>query len=132
MTINEAREVMYQLFATGWGNTTAYTFENEDYDPPALLPWARVSVLHEFAGQETLGAVGNRRFQRTGRVFVQINVPKNAGMSQLDGLLVKAKDIFEGVHSTVWFRDVMFSVLGTNGKWLAGLMEAQFYYDEVK
>ena len=131
----EAREAMYQAFATGWGVTSVFTFDNEILDPPDGAPWARFSVKHNAATQETLGKPGNRRFARFGSVFVQIFTLENTGIDTDDNLATIAQNIFEGsrlIGTTVRFLDVNAREVGLDGKWYQTVVEATFEYDETK
>ena len=134
-TLPEAREAIYEEFATGWGTLTEYTLDNEKFEPPKHDPWARVSVRHTDGGQETLGTVGSRKFSRTGSVFVQIFTPENSGLSGADALLPIARAIFEGsriTQTTIRFLNVVAREIGLDGKWYQTMVEAAFEYDETK
>ena len=53
-TLNEARGAIYAAFVAGWGATSAYTFDNENFDPPTEAVWARTTVRH---GSRASGSV---------------------------------------------------------------------------
>lgn len=135
-TMNQAREAIYKRFYDAWGLTTPFTFDNEDYVPTAnTANWVRLSVRHNASTQETLGATGNRRFLRSGSVFIQVFVQQDTGTSRNDQLVTQARAIYEGVSitgTTVRFRDVIVTETGPDGKWYQSLIEAQFDYDETK
>lgn len=136
-TQNEAREAVYGLFDTDWASRTPYHFDNDKpgFDEQTVDAWARVSMRHNDAGQETLGGSGNRKFARRGSVFVQVFVKTNTGTATMDGHTDAARAIFEGVRiagTTVRFLDVIVRETGPDGKWYQAVVEAQFEYDEIK
>ncbi len=135
-TITEAREAIYAAFATGWGTRCAYTFDNESFDPPTGADWVLVAVRHSASTQRSLGSVGNRKFRRAGRVFVQCFSPLDGGTAASDILSRAARNIFEGVSldpERVVFTDVVVREVGPTDDGLYQVnVEAAFTYDETK
>ncbi len=134
-TRGQAKQAIYLAFQTAWASETAFTFENENFDPPDESPWVRLSVQHTDAGQETLGSAGNRNFERIGSVLVQIYTLLNAGTERSDELVEKAVEIFEGKEfagTTVRFKDVAGRESGPTGRWYLAIVEADFVYIEKK
>ena len=136
-TLTQAREAIYLAFTTAWGSETQFTFDNEDFKPPKDEPWVRLAVRHENGEQETLGPVGNRKFERTGRVLIQVFAVEDAGTERSDELLTLARNTFEGVTlagTTVRFHGVTVREIGSTkkDKWFQTLVDAPFTYDETK
>jgi len=132
VTLNEAREAIYQRWVTG--NLTAnYTFANEKYSPPTDTTWARVTVNHEAGEQDSLGSVGNRKFLRRARLFVQLYSTVDSGTRALDLLADQVRDLFEGVSfSGLYFVSVDIRESGTDGEWYQVVVDAPFFYQETK
>jgi hypothetical protein len=134
---NEARAAIYTQFLDNWGATTAsYCMDNEDFKPNGRAPWVRLTVMHTGGNQHTLGAKGQRKFRRNGKLFIQVFVRKGEGLLAADTVLVKAYELFEGVSlagTTVCFTDARHREVGEdkNG-WFAILFEADFAYEETK
>lgn len=146
-TLNEARETIYARFVDEWVDgsdpLTPFCFDNESFDPPngddgRGAPWARCSVRSLFAGQETLGKAGNRKFMRTAIARIEIFVPPGEGTKNADTLLITGKDMFEGRSTpsgtTIRFNEVVPREIGIieNGRWHLSTIEASFEYDEIK
>lgn len=133
LTLNEAREAIYARWASEWGSTTPYQLDNEEFTPPADAPWARVVVRHRASGQETLGAVGSRRYQRGGSIFVQLFDLEGMGVQRLDGLAQPARAVFEGVSfSGIRVHDAVVREAGPDGRWYMVVIESFFDYEELK
>lgn len=134
-TLNEARERIYQEFVDGWGVTSAYTFDNEDFSPPVGTQWVRLAVRHLASLQESLGGVGARKFTRSGSVFVQVFVPLDEGVDGADNLLRVARGIFEGKHlhpEGLRFQAGIVTEVGPDQDWYQANLELPFNYTETK
>lgn len=137
MTLDEAKILILDHFTTAWGATSAITFENEDFKPDdeGGTKWIRVSVREMDSNQRTLGATGNRKFERLGSVFIQVFVKEGeGGTQQADVLAQTARGILEGTSSVT---DVCFFVgriitQEPDGYWHRVVVEVNFSYDETK
>lgn len=135
-TLNEARERIYQTFATEFVATSGrYTFDNTEYDPPEGLPWARLVVRHSGSNQECLGPVGRRKFERIGSVIVQVFVPLDSGTQEADTVSRAVRLIFEGrtlSPEAIRFTDCVVQEIGPDGAWYQQNVEAFFTYTETR
>ena len=133
VTLNAAREAIYLRWATQWAATTAYTFANEAYSPPTDTAWARLVVSHDAGEQDSLGAPGNRKFMRRGRVLIQLYDIVDNGLRSLDLLAATARTVFEGVQfSGLYFFSVDVRESGQDGEWYQLTVDAPFFYIETK
>lgn len=133
-TINEAREACYERWRSVWGSTTPYAFEGEVYTPPAADPHVLFRVLNTDSAQETLGAVGNRRFLRHASVVLTLKVQDGKGIKSLDVLAQQARAIFEGVSFSGlrFFAALPPREQPSDGKWKPTVVEIPFDYEERK
>lgn len=134
-TLAQAAQVIYTQFIAGWGATSAFTFDNEDgFVKPSGLPWARVTIRHETRAQESLGAIGRRKFEATGIVYVQCFSPLDSGRALADSLATVAQNIFEGktFPEQIRFTSAAILEVGPTEDWYQINVEAQFYYSETK
>lgn len=79
-------------------------------------PWARADIRLTGGEQATLGAVGQRRFERTGLLTVQVFIPLGEGVTRGTQLANVALNAFEGKASPggVWFRQCGIRYVGRN------------------
>lgn len=132
-TIEIARESIYQSFVTGWGSFTPSTLENEVFNPTTGVSYVRMVVRHDDRAQETLGAVGNRKFETDGRVVVQIFTPIDKGAGVADPIVEKVRSIFEGkTIDSIRYYIVNSRELNPDGKWNMVVAEVAFVYNETK
>jgi hypothetical protein len=136
-TLGQARERIYESFVTDWGATSAFTFDNEEFDPPTGTPWVRLAVRHTASNQETLGGIGQRKYERIGSVFVQCFTPLDSGVASADNLASIARAVFEGktlapAGEAIHFFDVVVREVGPDGAWYQINVEAFFTYHETK
>ena len=131
--IEVARESMYQAFVSGWDTFTTFTFENEDFTPPNSDSWVRMYVRHDDRNQETLGRVGNRKFESEGRIVVQIFTLLNKGAGAADPIVEKVRSIFEGkTINGIRYHIVNYRELDSDNKWHMVVAEVSFVYNETK
>jgi len=133
-TLNEARDAVYDRFASQWGTTSAYQLDNQDKKlDEGTVSWARLAVRQMDSAQNTLGPVGARRFRRSAMAFIQIFVPSNKGTKEGDDLAQTARAVFEGASfSGLDFTDGVIRETGPDGKWFQYVVEVKFDYDEIK
>ncbi len=136
MTIAEARTAVYQAFQTDWDAADAIaTYEGEAFKPPEPPdePWIRISMQFAAANQRTIGPVGLRRMRRAGTIFVQIFVPRDAGMTLADELSDLVKEIVEGeTIGEVHCYASTPRVVGTDEAWLQVNVSTPFDVDDVR
>lgn len=131
--LNAARQSIYQRFITEWANTSPFTFDNEKFDPPDTNPWVRLTVRHTGSVQETLGRIGNRKFNRSGSILIQVFIATNLGTETSDDLVTPARNIFEGASfNGVYANNSVVREVGIDGRWFQTIIETFFFYDEIK
>jgi hypothetical protein len=133
---NDARQTVYSTFKTGWEAAypaVPYVFDNETKDTKGLDEWVRVIVRHTSGGQDSLGAVGNRRYERRGLVLIQLYAAVNRGLLRLDELANTALGLFEGkTIDQVFFYDARPQEAPKEGQWARLNVIVEFTYDEIK
>lgn len=132
-TFFQATDAMAKRWATGWGSTTPYVFEGEQYRPSRGTSWCRVSIRHEAGEQTSQGAPTTRRFTRRGQVNIQVFTPSNGGTATGMQLAQQALDIFEGTtFSSIYFFDGQVEEIGLDGEWMQHLVSCSFDYQQIK
>lgn len=139
LTRAQARDEILGLFKATWDSLPAPVppVAYDDNAPPPTKgdqAWARVTLLHNDGDQQTLGGIGNRRFNRLGVVIVQVFTPYGGGSTKADVLVPVARDAFEGKSTPggVWFRHVREQDAGKSGQWQQTNVSAEYEYDEIK
>lgn len=140
MTINEAREIIYQYLVDSWSPPSPvvpYTFDEESYDSTGVSEYIRLFVRNSGRGQHSLGGTGQRVFRSRGYVLIQIFVQADRGLLRLDALGKTALDLFEGkTISQVAFHDGQYrerpDETRSDGTWRRGNVTVAFTYDEIK
>lgn len=133
-TLNEARAKIYSTFIAEYA-LSAFTFDNEDFDPPAGAPWVWLVVRHITSQQESLGGVGRRKFDRPALLIASVFVPLDQGTTAADNLVTAIRDIYEG--RTLTPENVRFNAgspreIGEDGSYFQMNVELQFSYTERK
>jgi hypothetical protein len=134
-TLNEARGAIYGAFKIGWGATTPFLFDNEKFDHPPGGVWVRLVVRHAARVQETLGSVGNRKFESFGSTIIQCFGPLDKGAEGVDTLAELAQSIFEGktlLPKNIRFTSAVITEIGPTDDDYQINCEAFFTYTETK
>lgn len=139
-TLIEAKQILYSAFVNLWGSETPYALGNDsavdgnDVDlADSKLPWVRVTVKNEDFKQKTQGPIGGRKFERNGRLLIQVFTLANTGTEKSDELSQKLVDGLEGVTFTgVCINNLTPREVGEDGKWYQILADGTFTYDEIK
>ena len=92
----ETTQTILAAWVNGWGSTTAFALDNEEFKPPKQGEWARFTIRDLAGGQASLGRVGARKFRRRFQVIIQCFTPLNVGQKRALELATIARDIFEG------------------------------------
>ena len=138
-----ANDLILKRFIAEWEDRTIFTFENSQFTPPGLgIPgdtsdvaaWTRVVVRGRESFQETIGATGNRKFQRKSEVFIQIFVPIDTGTGEANTLAQAAREIFEGVklNGDIHFGAGIVEPIGVSDRWFQVNVTVPFDYWETK
>jgi hypothetical protein len=136
-SIEAAREAIYGQFLN---NFTAIPSENirrdnvELENTPEAAPWCELVVRHISAEQESLGAVGQRKFRRIGTISVNIYVPTNTGLSQTDAIV---QDVIDSLEALTLPGQIRLNIAtaresGINGAWFVTVVETEFEYSETR
>ncbi len=133
-TLNEAKQAVNDRFKTLWGTKTTYSLPNEPFTQPTPdESWVRLTVLNVGGGQESLGKVGNRRFERRGIIIVNVFTPLEEGTFGGDTLASEVQTIYEGTKfDGITVNDSRIREKGVEDQWYHTIMEADFIYYEIK
>ena len=146
-TLDSARDEILGLFNVKWAADTpainegvAIPIEWQGVDsgspPDPNAPFCRVTVNHATGQQSTFGAVGERRFTRSGVVTVQIFAPLSAGggLSFAVKAAIIARNAYEGIgtDSGIWFRNARIQEIGPSETWHQINVVTDFFYDELR
>lgn len=102
VTINEAREAIYQAFDAGWGSRTLRHLEGLPFTEPGPdVEWIRVAVRQLGGTTETLGDPGDKKHRRNAFVVMTVFTPADGGMKSGDQHAQFALDIFESKNVAV-------------------------------
>lgn len=133
MELPEARKKIMEEFLASWNGRTQVALGNERFEPPADADWVRVTALHLGSSQRTLGRAPHRRFERAGRVIVQVFTRRDRGTADADELAQAARAALEGKR----FDELVLHAGTVNEqpseeRWHRQDVEIDFDYDERK
>tara|TARA_R110000851_G_scaffold268071_2_gene420691 strand:+ start:20063 stop:20509 length:447 start_codon:yes stop_codon:yes gene_type:complete len=141
-----ARDVMQSTIETALAADPITTgiirqFDNFKVDPPEgvdaegrAVPYIRTTVRHAGGTQETLGNVGNRRYDSTGVLTVQIFTAPGDGHALSDTIVPIVRTAMQALRSAngVWLGEISPPIeIGITGAWFQVNVTAAFTYEEV-
>ena len=134
MKIADARDEMLAIFKSVW-DTAGYVAEWPDlpFTIPTSGPWARITVKHGTGGQASLSDEnGQRRWNRNGTLFIQIFTEVGNGDVTALGLVQSVMDAYQSAKGTVWYRNIRFQEIGTDGSFEQTNVLVDFQYDDIQ
>lgn len=134
-TTPQAKQAMQAKAVAVMPSGLQYVFDSETLESRSLTEWVRITVRHTGGPQDTLGPVGNRKFLRTGSLFISIFTKAGQGSARADELAAIFRDEFEGSRitgTTVVFLDVVAREQPEEGSWFSIVVEASFEYHETR
>jgi hypothetical protein len=139
MTPAQAQQIVLARWVSQWLNGVPFRFTNEGWNPGVDIPdggeWASCVIRPVIAGrQHTLGAPGQRKFERTLLLVVEIHTPSDQGSARAVELASEALDMFTGWREGGIFSRDDASVPETlnNGRDYVVVVEISFTYYQLK
>lgn len=115
---------------------TQVDLDNETFDTgqvPVASPWLRLTIIETASMQRTIGVVGNRWWERTGRAIAQCFAPIGTGGSKVANQLAESVRLaFEGkrISDQLWFNETTLQPIGPDGQaWFQVNVNSQFVYE---
>jgi hypothetical protein len=134
MTKNQAKEYILERFVDNIG-ATPYTFANDNYDPPVSSEFVHFEVIENFSYQESLGVIGNRKYEREGIIRANIFTPVNTGTTSSDSIATTIRTVFEGVSfDGIRCFDAIARDLtpDATNPWFQQIVEIEYQYTNTK
>lgn len=133
-TLIEASQVLVDHWRENWTGDAETVLEGEKFEPTLGRAYALVEVLEPDSEQETQGAVGTRRFLRTGALRVTFHTPDGKGTKRGLALCDEVRELYESVNITpLWFHGGARVVsLGVAGVHQRHRITCRFGYQERK
>ena len=92
-----------------------------------------MSVRHAVSQQVSLGGLGNRKFDRTGLILIQVFGQLDRGTKEVDDLVEKALAIYEGkTVDLIRFMSATPREVGPLDGWLLTSVDIAFEWTEKK
>ena len=146
LTYANIEDVLTGCFLSQWNNRTPVILKNQQQTviPADADAWVRFSVLRTANRQRSMGIVGNRRFVRIGRIFVQVYVRSGEVTELLNELCYAVVNMYETFCEYPEIRILQIrqeaepdgatptAKVTADGAWFGTTINIQFAFDEVK
>ncbi len=132
----EAIDTVFGIVKAAWDQTGFKMLYDDKTGeiPTNEAPWARATIQHVAGRQSSLSdQSGTKRHTETGLLTVQVFAPVGDGSTRCYELATLLRNALREVrHSEVWFRNVYFNEIGTDGAFRQINVLATFSYDDVR
>lgn len=112
------------------GRNTIIRYDSgDDSRPDTSKTWVRLTVRHTDDNGHTIAPVGNRRFEETGLMFVQLFTPFPAGTHYSDTMSKVLLNAIRGYSGAIRLTRSSARDIGRSEGWMQVNVQANFYYD---
>ncbi len=146
LTYANIEDVLTGCFLSAWNNRTPVILKNQQQTviPADANAWVRFSVQKTANRQRSMGIVGNRRFVRVGRIYVQVYVRSGEVTELLNELCYAVVNMYETFCEYPEIRILQIrqedepdgatptAKVTADGAWFGTLINIQFAFDEIK
>lgn len=136
MTPQEARNAIVTRYLTEFSGQFDIALDNQPFAPPETgenVKWVRVSVKFTGGQQHTLGRATNRKFHKSGILFIQVFTPLGHATNDNDELAEDSLNQFEGVSlGDIWFYNGRIETIGPDGEWYQQNVTSEFTFEATK
>lgn len=131
MGIETAVSNIRAFFSTAWGVTTQIAWDDVPFVPPSGATWVRLNISHTDGYQASIGALGNNKQRRIGRVIVQVFAPSGEASkdARIKADLAVTAFLSQSTNG-ILFLDTYASEIGDDGHgWYQINVYSTFQYD---
>lgn len=139
MILAEARTEIQKAYLTVFNGVIPIALDNQDFTPPdpdkdSSVKWVRLSVQGVSGTQACFGRAGNRRFDKTGLLTIQVFTPSGTATAENDQLCQDSLNVFEGIdlHNDMWFKNGRIDTVGTQNSWFQQNVTLEFTFQQIK
>lgn len=135
MTPKEVRNEIVKRFLAQFTGQFAIAVTGHRFVPPQIpAPWVRISVIFNEGGQTSLGVKGNRRFQKSGFVNVQVFTPVNKGTDQNDDMAQNILAFLDGesMGHGLWLYDGSIKTIGDKDDYYQQNVVIEFNFEDIR
>lgn len=118
MTPTEARNTIVSRYLVQYNGQFPIATDNIKFTTPnPSEKWVRVHVKFTEGNQSSLGKTGNRKFLKSGILFIQIFTPINTSTDENDTLANESLNLFDGERlEQLWLYNGRIETIGSGSK----------------
>ena len=135
MTPKEVRNEIVKRFIAQFTGQFPIAVTGHRFSPPAIpAPWVRLSVIFNDGAQTSLGRVGNRKFQKSGFVNVQVFTPVNKGTDRNDDIAQSVSAFLDGVDlgHGLWLYNGSIKTIGDKDDYYQQNVVVEFNFEDIR
>lgn len=132
MTLKEARNIILKRYLDAYRDSMKVATTNKFFEPP-VEKWARIIVLPNGGGQESLGKAGNRKFKYIGLITIQIFTLNGKGTNGNDILAQDSLELMDSFSSgTLNTHSGGIFPVGTDGEYYQQNVVIEYNFENIR
>ena len=133
MTVTEVRNYIMEMYLAEYDGQFTIALDNKIATAPPGEEWVRLTINFEDGFQDSLGTAGNRKYLKTGTIFVQVFFPINKGTDDSDTLVGNSANLFDGVRiEDLWMFNGRVKTIGSDGEFYQQNAIIDFEFQNVR
>ena len=135
MTPKEARNKLISKYLTQFNGQFPIAIAGQPFKKPTTpTPWVRIAVVMNDGYQISLGIIGNRRFQKSGFVVVQVFTPINTGTNKNDEMADEGLKCLDGIRidPSLWTFEGRIDTIGDTDDYYQQNVVVKFKFEEIR
>jgi hypothetical protein len=131
MTATEVRNIIMARYLNKYSGQFPIALDNQLSE--TADKWVHLTVNFNTGFQYSLGQPGNRRFLKTGYIFVQVFTLINAGTDENDELVSDSVNLFDGERiEDLWMYNGSITTVGSDGEYYQQNAVIEFSYEDIR
>ncbi|MES0340681.1 MAG: phage tail terminator-like protein [Candidatus Humimicrobiaceae bacterium] len=133
MTVTEVRNIIMSRYLTEYTGQFTIAIDNQIANAPDDEEWVRLTVNFNDGFQDSLGTAGNRKYLKSGMIFIQVFFPMNKGTDNSDTLAEDSANLFDGFRiQDLWMFNGRVKTIGSDGEFYQQNAVIDFEYENVR
>lgn len=131
MTSTEVRNAIMSRYLNEFSGQFVIALDNQISE--TADKFVRLTINFSNGFQDSLGSTGNRKYIRTGLIYVQVFTPINKGTDDNDNLAGSSVNLFDGVRiEDLWMFNGRVNTIGSDGEHYQQNAVIEFQYQNIR
>jgi hypothetical protein len=132
MTLAEARQAILKQYLATFDGVFPIAVDNKRFTDTEET-WVRVTIKADGGFQSSLGISGNRRYLRTGTIYVQVFTMMNKGTDLNDQYAEESLNVLDGYNiDGLWTYNGRIQTVGSDSEYYQQNVVIDFEFENIR